>query len=77
LLISLIIRTRTRVISGVYQHTRHVLFQEVVTDLYTLHFLCQKLAARIILDLRVHRVVTAQFYENGDSTDDGSSAGQI
>jgi hypothetical protein len=29
-----------------------------------------------LLDLRVHRVFTAKLYENGDTTDDGTSTAQ-
>jgi hypothetical protein len=58
-------------------HTSHILVSGSGYGLIYAAFLCQKLAARIVLDLRRYHVVTAQFYENGDTTDDGTSAGQI
>jgi hypothetical protein len=50
LLINLIIRTRTRLISGVYLHTRHILVSGTGYGVIHATFSCQKLAVRIVLD---------------------------
>jgi hypothetical protein len=38
---------------------------------------CQEVVGLLeLLDLRVHHIVTAPFYKNGDATNDGTPAGK-